>query len=218
MSRLIDLTGQKFERLLVVKYAGKKKSGATLWLCVCDCSKEKIIIGSHLKNGNTKSCGCLQKEIASISHAKHGHKTRAKTSKTYQSWQSMIKRCVNPKNKDYLHYGGRGIKVCQRWRNSFENFLKDMHEAPEGYQIDRIDNDGNYCKSNCRWVTSRINNRNKRNNHLITYNNKTQCLIEWAEDYDIPYKTLFARINILGWPMGKALTTPVGKQNKKKVL
>ena len=206
-----DLVGQKFGRLIVLKKKDKNKSGNYRWLCKCDCGKEKIIRGDNLKSGTTKSCGCLQKE----KRMKHGHHARDKTSKTYHSWQSMIQRCTNPKVHNYHNYGGRGITVCKRWLE-FKNFLTDMGESPgKGYQIDRINNNKGYKKSNCRWVTPKEQARNRRNNHLETYNGKTQLLIEWSEETGIPYRTLLSRLN-RGWSIEKALTTPMGKQDKKR--
>lgn len=211
MSKPIDLFGNKFGRLTVIRKIDKNKWGNSRWLCLCDCGKEKIIRGSHLKNGHTKSCGCLHKDIMT----KHGHKKKNQPSKTYRSWNSMIQRCINPKDTAYRNYGGRGITVCKRWRK-FENFLEDMGVLPEGHQIDRINNDMNYCKANCRWVTSKINNRHKRNNLYFIYKNKTQLLIEWAEEVGIPYDTLWNRIFRLSWPIDKALTTPVQKRRRQK--
>ena len=207
-----NLIGKNFGRLSVIKRMNDDKNRNSRWLCKCDCGKEKIIYGCSLKSGNTKSCGCLHKEKTSIANTTHGHSKKREESKTYTAWKSMIKRCTNPKDKYYYCYGGRGITVCKRWRK-FVNFLEDMGEAPEGYQIDRIDNNGNYCKSNCRWVTLKEQARNKRNNHLETYDGKTQCLAVWAEEYQIPYGTLLARINRLGWSIEKALTTPTRRKN-----
>lgn len=199
MSVLIDLTGRKFGRLIVLKRVANSKYGKAMWLCKCDCGKEKIIFGYNLKNGHTKSCGCLKR--------KHGHKTRTKVSKTYNSWYSMIQRCTNPNDTAYHNYGGRGITVCKRWRK-FANFLKDMGEVPKGHQIDRVDNNKGYCKSNCRWVTAKINNRNRRNNRLITHNWKTQCISAWAEQTGLSKGVIVWRLNH-GWSIAKALTTPV---------
>lgn len=212
MPKFIDLTGQKFGRLIVVKRMDNDKWGKIYWLCECHCRSKKVIRGNHLRSGKTKSCGCLLKEG---SHTTHGHYKNGKKSNTYHSWTNMIQRCTNPNNKAYHYYGDRGITVCKRWRNSFENFLGDMGEVSEGYQIDRVDNNGNYCKSNCRWVTSKINNRNRRDNYLETYNGKTQCLVEWSEEFGINYHTLRWRLDH-GWSIGKAFTTPVRKYNKKK--
>ena len=210
MPKFIDLTEERFGRLIVIKRVDNDKWSHHRWLCRCVCGEEKIVRGSYLKRGDTKSCGCLRKEITSITHITHG---RSKT-KTYYSWDNMISRCTNPKNKYYHCYGGRGIIVCKRWLE-FENFLEDMGEVPEEYQIDRIDNDGNYCKSNCRWVTRTEQNRNRRDNHLITYKGKTQCIAEWSEETGIPYSTLSSRILQYGWSFEKALTTPVGKYKKR---
>jgi len=217
MRRLIDLVGKRFGRLTVIKYGGKNNWGKSRWLCECDCGSKVVVNSSSLNSGHTKSCGCLQKEKATISclnRTIHGHKRVKKISKTYVSWCGIIQRCTDPHYNEYEYYGGRNIRVCKRWRNSFENFLEDMGERPEGRQIDRINNNGNYCKSNCRWVTSKTNNRNKRNNHLETYDGKTQCLTAWAEDIGIDRRTIKKRLK-LGWSIEKALTTPVKKRRKK---
>ena len=206
---MIDLVGQKFGRLFVIKKMDNSKNRHSQWLCRCECGKEKIIRGDSLKNENTKSCGCLHIEIST----KHGHRTEAKMSETYHSWNNMIQRCTNPKNEFYYNYGGRGITVCKRWLN-FENFLKDMDEVPKKHQIDRINNNGNYCKDNCKWSTRTEQGRNKRNNRLETYNGKTQCLIEWVEEFGISYSVLWDRLYKLGWSIKKALTTPVKKRRK----
>lgn len=212
MSKFIDLTGKRFERLLVIKKLGTNRWRNSYWLCRCDCGKEKIILGYNLKNGHTQSCGCLFKEG---NNTKHGHSTTIKVSKTYEAWAHIIQRCTNPNNKDYYNYGGRGIKVCKRWLK-FENFLKDMGEAPEAHQIDRINNNGNYCKSNCRWTTSKINNRNRRDNRLITHEGEKQCLAAWAEEYQIDYRLLWQRIYRDKWSIEKALTTPTRKRKRRK--
>ena len=183
---------------------------------MCNCGKEKIIIGQSLKGGATKSCGCLSKEISVQCNTKHGHSKRGEASKTYKSWVNMIQRCINPKNRYYHCYGGRGIAVCKRWMK-FENFLEDMGESPDEHQIDRINNDGNYCKSNCRWTTPKQNSRNKRNNLFATYKNRTQLLIEWAEEFGVNYDVLKWRLNN-GWPIEKALTTPVRKIRRRVVV
>ncbi len=144
-----DITGKKFGRLTVIKYVSKNVKGNYRWSCVCDCGKEKIIIGDNLKNGHTQSCGCLRIEQLAKRSIKHGHNSRNKMSSTYKTWASMVQRCTNPNDPSYDRYGGRRIFVCSRW-STFENFLEDMGERPENKSIDRIDNDGNYCKSNCK--------------------------------------------------------------------
>ena len=209
MGKFIDLTGQKFGRLVVIQLADKGGSGKIRYLCLCDCGNRIIVQAGNLKNYHTRSCGCFKTEILT----KHGHSTRTITSKTYRAWRHIFDRCTNPNDKAYRNYGGRGITVCKRWRK-FVNFLEDMGEAPEGYQIDRIDNNGNYCKSNCRWVTPKTNSRNTRINRLITFDGKTQCLAAWAEETDINYNTLHGRF-LRGWTIEKTLTTPVKKGRKK---
>ncbi|KKK84731.1 hypothetical protein LCGC14_2780380 [marine sediment metagenome] len=212
MSRFIDLTGERFGRLIVIKRVQNDKQGGAQFVCKCICGKEKIVGGSDLRDGNTKSCGCLYNEG---NNYKHGHKKKNQPSKTYQSWQSMIRRCTDSNDIKYSIYGGRGITVCNRWRK-FENFLEDMGEVPKDRQIDRIDNNKGYCKSNCRWATRKEQARNKRNNRLITHDGKTQCIAEWAEEFDINYQILWDRLCRYNWPIEKALTTPTGKQGKKK--
>jgi len=206
---MIDLSKQKFGRLIVIERVENYK-----WLCKCDCGIEKIIRGSSLKSGDTKSCGCLAKEQLIKRSTKHGHNKKGKQTKIYQSWRHMIERCTNSNYSEYQYYGGRGITVCERWLN-FENFLEDMDEPPtQEHSIDRIDNDGNYCKSNCRWATKREQARNTRRNLLITFDGETQCLMWWAEKFNINYHTLYNRIYRNGWPIEKALTTPVQKRKQ----
>ncbi len=209
MSTLIDLTNKLFRRLIVIKRTNNDKQGRSRWLCKCDCGKEIIVSSTHLQSGKTQSCGCLN--IDKIT--KHGHNKNGKQSKTYIVWSHMIQRCTNAYCKEYRYYGSRGIKVCKRWLK-FENFLKDMGEAPDRYQIDRIENNKGYYTENCQWVTKKQQMRNKRDNHLITFEGKTRCMAEWSEIFNINYNTLQYRLNHR-WSIQKALITPV---RKKRVL
>ena len=144
---------------------------------------------------------------------RHGHSERGKVSRVYIIWANMIKRCNYINYQHYDDYGGRGITVCERWRK-FENFLEDMGEpSTDQHQIDRINNNGNYCKSNCKWVTRQEQGKNKRNNHLIAFCGKIQCLSAWAEELGINHRTLRSRL-FLGWSTEKALTTPTRKRRK----
>ena len=127
----------------------------------------------------------------------------------------MKDRCLNPNNKKYPIYGGRGILICKRWQSSFYNFLEDMGKVSKGHQIDRVDNSGNYCKSNCRWTTRKQQGRNKRNNCLITFEGRTQCLSAWAEEIDIKMGTLWQRLT-RGWSIEKILTVPTKRKGQKK--
>ena len=159
MGKLIDLTGKRFGRLLVVEKS-ESKNGYAAWLCRCDCGNEKIISGNELRKGKAKSCGCLRKEVATKTFIKHG-KTNTLL---YEVWKSMKARCNNLNNKRYSSYGGRGITVCDEWRESFQAFYDwaMINGYREGLSIDRIDNDGNYEPSNCRWATASEQQKNKR--------------------------------------------------------
>lgn len=134
-------------------------------------------------------------------------------SSEYNAWHSMIARCHRKSSQYYRHYGGRGIKVCQRWRASYEAFLHDMGRRPHGLELDRIDNDGDYAPGNCRWATAVENMRNRRCTRRLTFNGETKCLIEWAESHGLSYSTLKDRLE-RGWSAEKALTTKVGRSNE----
>lgn len=211
-----NLINKRFGRLIVTEQVDKNKWGRIKWLCLCDCGQEKEILGYHLRSGHTQSCGCLRKEIVLQQSTKHGHRIKRKATATYTSWRAMNQRCNNPNNKNYYRYGERGITICQHW-SKFLNFLRDMGKRPsKDYSIDRIDNNGNYCKSNCRWATLKQQARNKKNNRLITHNQKTRCLATWAEEYNIPCRILWARLYKYKWSITKALTTPVRKCQRKE--
>ena len=162
MQRL-NLTGQRFGKLTAISVADITSTGQSMWLCRCDCGKEKVIFIGNIRSGKQTSCGCSRK--GNINSMKHGHNRNAKPSRTYKSWIAMISRCYRVNDCHYPNYAGRGITVCDRWRNSFENFLADMGERPEGLSLDRFpDNDGSYFLENCRWATPKeqANNRRKR--------------------------------------------------------
>lgn len=215
MSKFIDLTGERFGRLVVIEQVENDKHGNRRWLCKCNCGREKIIRGSHLRQGYTQSCGCLSKEKTIISNKlriKHGHCVD-QPSKKYEVWHGIIGRCINPNHQCYNDYGGRGITVCKRWLK-FENFDEDMPGWKSGLQIDRIDNDKGYCEENCRWATRKQQARNRRSNHLESYNGEIKTLTEWAEEYRIDRRTLLGRIK-RGQTIEEALTTPVRQKGGK---
>ena len=156
MSKKIELSGETFSRLLVVDQA-PTTAGRLRWNCKCECGSLTVVLGSHLRTGRTKSCGCLNIDFVSERFRKHGmHGTT-----TYISWKAMKQRCGNPKQDNYGNYGGRGISICSRWLESFEEFYTDMGRRPEGMTLDRKNNEGNYEPDNCRWAShsEQINNR-----------------------------------------------------------
>ena len=217
MSEVIDLTGQRFNRLIVIE-PSRTKNGKYAWKCLCDCGNYTIAVGAQLKNGNTKSCGCYKNDIARKRFMKHG----LSRTKLFHVYQGMHSRCENKKSRMYKHYGGRGVSVCEEWSgeagvvNFCEWSMDNGYE--EGLQIDRIDNDGNYEPSNCRWVTCQENLMNKSNTLFYEYNGNKKTLQDWAIVSNIPYKRLRARIKECGWSFEKAITTPykMNKNNKNR--
>ena len=181
------MIGKRFTKLLVIKYLGRK-GGHRMWLCQCDCGKEKAIRESHLLSSNTKSCGCLRSQ----KHYIHGDASRNHTERLYAVWRGMRYRCRNPNSKDYANYGGRGICVCSEW-DSYMNFKKWAltNGYHEGLQIDRRNNDKGYSPENCRWVTCKDNQRSRRNNRIITIDGKTQTATEWAIEKGIEVSKYF---------------------------
>jgi hypothetical protein len=196
MENILNLIGMRFGRLVVVDKVDNDEHGHNRYLCKCDCGNEKIIRGSSLKNGNTKSCGCYQKEISS-SRKPSGAIHYMSNTKLYSVWSNMKYRCYDIKNREYKRYGMRGIIICNEWKNDFISFYN--WAINNGYQdnltIDRKDNDGNYEPNNCRWITNQEQCNNKRNNRLITINGQTKNLAEWSKISGINRDTLIGRIN-----------------------
>jgi hypothetical protein len=158
MSHPIDITNQRFGRLVAIRRAGSNSRGRALWLCQCDCGNKKIAPSQDLRNGKIQSCKCLQNENRERYFLAHGHSRRDSNSPEYRAWAGMLARCRDPKNQ---YYGGRGIKVCKHWFR-FENFLSDMGLRPRNHFLDRINVNGNYKPSNCRWGTLKEHQQNKR--------------------------------------------------------
>lgn len=207
MGKFIDLAGQKFGRLTVLERA-ENKGKSVVWLCRCDCGQETKVTPNHLKSGHTKSCGCLHIECA----VNQGHKNAThgmKGTRLYKIWGGIKTRCLNCNDAHYKDYLGRGITICDEWKNSFENF-RDWAMS-NGYRedltIDRIDVNGNYEPSNCRWATQEEQQNNKRTNHLITFDGKTQNIKKWSIETGIRSSTIGERLK-RGWSIEKALTTP----------
>ena len=227
MGKVNDLTGQRFGRLTAIERAGTNKKRYITWLCQCDCGNTTIAVGSDIKSGHTRSCGCLQrdrlieynKSDSKRSRTSELNKVRKRThgmryTRIYKEWRSMIDRCENKSWKHYHNYGGRGISVCKEWRDSFNTFYE--WAISNGYNdsltLDRVNVNGNYEPSNCRWATNKEQANNKRNSRYLTFNGKTQTLQQWADELEVDSRTLRSRIDKYGWTAEKALATPVGKR------
>lgn len=203
MGKLIDLSGNKYGRLLVLcRHEENDGNGKPKWLCKCDCGAETVVSGWSLKSGNTKSCGCLKAEHpARLDHGGCG-------TKLYRTYKNILQRCYNQNNPKYAVYGGRGIQVCDEWRNSFEAFREwafnnGYVESSErsSCTIDRIDVDGNYSPENCRWITQKEQMNNLRKSRLATFDGKTKTISQWAEELNLPYNTVYDRAKKNGWKL-----------------
>lgn len=189
-----DLTGKRFGRLIVLKqiedYVVPSGRHHPQWLCSCDCGKENVkVLGTSLKNGHTRSCGCLREENLKTASTTHGDSY----SKLYGVYKSIIDRCYNPNNKRFKDYGGRGITVCDEWKDSYISFK--MWAMSSGYKdglsIDRENNDLGYSPSNCRWATRIVQQNNMRRNHIVDYNGQSKTIAEWSRELNISYDKLW---------------------------
>lgn len=192
MSKLIDLTGKRFYYLTAIKRVENDSNNMPRWLCRCDCGKEKVIRADKLRGGEIKSCGCKRYELAAQTRPTH----KMSNTPIWHAWHTLRQRCNNPNDKDYKHYGGRGIAVCKEWNESFEAFYRDMGPTyKEGLQIDRINNNGNYEPNNCHWTTVKENINNRRNTVFVTLpNNQKILLSELAKKLNIPYSRLYMKL------------------------
>lgn len=213
-----DLTGKSIGLLTVLYYCGirPKPCGQPnhLWMVKCECGNTKIMTGGNLKGTGIVSCGCYKtKKLNTFNHS-HG----MSRTPTWNSWSMMIQRCTDENFIEYHRYGGRGIAVCDRWKD-FCNFLADMGTRPAGTSIDRFpNNNGNYEPGNCRWATSKQQGRNKRTSRLISHNGKTKTLMEWSEETGISCGRISQRIKT-GWTIAEALSiTPVIGRNQTSHL
>lgn len=206
-----DLTGQRFGRLLVLNREGSDRNKNALWRCRCDCGTEKVVCGRDLKNGDTKSCGCLHRESVKQTMTTHGlSKTRL-----YRVWAGMKNRCYNQHCDNYQYYGAKGVTMCDEWRNSFSSFKDwaiengyDDTQPAQGCTIDRIDNTLGYTPANCRWANHIEQCNNQGSNKILTFNGKSMTIADWAREIGIKYTTLRARIRN-GMTVEDALSLPV---------
>lgn len=187
----IPMLGKRFGRLTVIAEHGRYKSGKVIYRCLCDCGNYSNVLGTYLRTGATISCGCYLREAAKERNRTHG---KSKT-RIYRIWNGMKCRCYNPNSKWYSGYGGRGITVCDEWRNSFETFYE--WAMANGYAdhltIDRIDNNGNYCPKNCRWATAKEQGNNRNDCVFVEINGETKTLTQWATESGVKRGTIYSR-------------------------
>jgi len=205
--KALDLTGQVFGRLTVVRRVENSRCGSTRWECVCNCGGCTTAFGTSLKTNHTQSCGCMRIERAKLATTKHGKRGTPE----YDAWHAMRRRCGAESLECYKNYGGRGITVCPEW-SSFEQFYADMGDRPsEKHSLDRIDNNGNYCKDNCRWATKDEQENNKRSSKLLSFNGETRTITQWSRLLGISVSVIRRRLS-LGWSIPDTLTTSVRRR------
>lgn len=218
----LNLKGQVFERLTVIEEAGRNHKKEVLWKCKCVCGNTTEVTTYRLRKGETKSCGCLnfdtdKRKTAEVGKANVTH--NMSRTRVYKTYCSMKERCLNPNSKKYPDYGGRGIKLSEEW-DSFEKFYQWSIENgyTEDLTLDRIDVNGDYEPSNCRWADMKVQSNNKRNNRYIEHNGITKTLSEWAEHYGIKRVTLASRLDRQGLSFEEAINKEVriGGHKKKK--
>lgn len=207
--RFIDLEGNVFHRLTVLKYAGKQNK-SSCWLCMCECGESTVACTSDLRRGFKKSCGCWRSEnTAGLSYI-HG---LSKTDE-FHIWQGIKKRCLNKKCIAYADYGGRGIVICEEWKDDFISFLNHVGKRPSKmHSIDRIDNEGNYEPGNVRWATDREQASNTRSSKMVTYRGQTLPLIQWVEKLGVSYGRVLSRMQT-GWSVSDAFEVGIGERKK----
>lgn len=189
--QLLDKAGRRFGRLLVIGFS-HMRGRTSMWRCRCDCGNEHAVSSNNLTSNHTRSCGCLENEARKKRHAemvKHGKSSSIE----FRTWTHLRGRCNNPTDSAYAGYGGRGIKVCERW-DSFANFLADMGPRPKGTSIDRIDNDGDYCPENCRWASSTQQGRNRRTTRMVEWEGRRLSLSDFCDQMRLNYERVYHRV------------------------
>jgi hypothetical protein len=225
--RLEDLTGRRFGRLVVVRRA-PNRNRQVYWECRCDCGETSVVRSMNLVSGSTQSCGCYSRDqkratVLARNAGGHGQAPRRNRTPAYTVWANMLQRCRNPRNTAWDDYGGRGIKVCERWLQ-FDQFYADMGDPPLGKQLDRIDNDGNYEPTNCRWADRSTQTKNQRKRsetprdsrgQMITFNGETHNVHEWARQLGFARNTISERLR-RGMSVEEALSTPLDRRQSRR--
>lgn len=203
--------GQRFKHCVVVAEYGRDKKGNILWSCLCDCGKEFTARGYELTSGRVISCKCAPKAVV------HGKASSGKKrSKIYSVWSALVNRCTNPKDRNFAHYGGRGIDIEPSWKK-FEAFYTDVGDPPfAGATLDRRDNNGNYTKDNCRWVTQKEQARNTRSNRSITFLGRTQLLVDWCQELECGKSSIYYRVKDKNMTFEEALSDVYARACSKK--
>lgn len=211
-NQLQDLVGRRFGRLTVIESIELVYKRGMKWRCACDCGQITAVITNSLNSGHTKSCGCLHREKSSEVgrqiNLSHGDARQGRQEPEYTVWSRMKRRCYNKRDDAYRYYGGKGVVVCDEWKNSYTAFLRDMGRRPTPHhQIDRIDSNGDYEPDNCRWVTRLQQAGNKTNNRYLSACGQTLTVTEWSHKTGLPMKLIHNRIT-RGWSDEAAVTTP----------
>lgn len=207
-TRLVDLVGQRFNRLIVMARGVGPDTHRSYWSCRCDCGAVTNVIGTNLTRGHTRSCGCFKADTTKATKTIHGHCRNGRSTREFTAWQDAKNRCTRPTGVMWNAYGGRGIRMCDAWLNDFQTFLRDLGPCPDGYEIERKDVNGHYEPGNVMWIPGRLQGRNQRTNRMLTFRGTTQCMAAWADELGLSYKALRSRI-ARGWTIERAMTTPL---------
>ena len=219
MSAFKDITGQRFGQLVALSFE-RRKGARPLWTCLCDCGGVALATQGRLK-ARTKSCvACSAQRVrlaGSRANYRHGAAQGGATTKEYEAWQGIIRRCESPASgREHRLYRGRGISIYPQWRASFQTFLDDVGRAPSpDHSIDRIDNNGNYEPGNVRWATAVVQNNNKRSSAFLEFEGRRMTIAQWATELGLNYSTLRCRIVLHHWPLARALTSPARTKRKR---
>lgn len=211
-----DWVGKQFNDLTVIGLKHEPKRWK--WICRCKCGSIKSYLPKKILTGNTKSCGCAKAERCRKMTEMYRIKHNGRSERLYHIWRGIKQRCLNETGKDYKNWGGRGISVCDEWRDDYAAFREWAEKS--GYEehltIDRIDVNGNYCPENCRWITQKEQCRNKRKTVYVEYNGERKPLVEWCEELGLKYRTIYGRIHSRGWTVERSFEEPIDTRKRKR--